>query len=82
MRLFGRGIAYVPGGDGASTRHREFLGNVLTSDPVRFARNVAVLEAEPRTRPRRADGRLGRRALAADEEISRPGYPAASASRS
>ena len=26
---------------------RPFLGNLLTSDPVRYARNVAVLEAEP-----------------------------------
>ena len=26
---------------------RPFVGNVLTSDPVRYARNAAVLEAEP-----------------------------------
>ena len=26
---------------------RPFVGNLLTSDPVRYARNVAVLEAEP-----------------------------------
>ena len=26
---------------------RPFSGNVFTSDPVRYARNVAVLEAEP-----------------------------------
>lgn len=45
LRLIGRGSAYVPGG--ASPEARDFLGNVLTSDPVRFARNRAVLEAEP-----------------------------------
>ena len=26
---------------------RPFVGNLLTSDPVRYARNAAVLEAEP-----------------------------------
>jgi lysophospholipase len=48
MRLVGRGSAYVPGGSGAAAEGTEaFLGNRLTSDPVRFARNAAVLEAEP-----------------------------------
>ena len=26
---------------------RPFVGNILTSDPVRYARNAAILEAEP-----------------------------------
>jgi lysophospholipase len=47
MRLIGRGSAYVPTGDGNSFRSDEFIGNVLTSDPVRYARNVAVMEEEP-----------------------------------
>ena len=34
-----------PGAD--ATGSEEFLGNVLTSDPVRYARNAAVLEQEP-----------------------------------
>ncbi len=47
MRAVGRGGGYVP-----STEHRrvgaeEFIGNVLTSDPVRYARNAAVLEHAP-----------------------------------
>jgi lysophospholipase len=46
MRLIGRGAAYVPGG-GAAEGSEEFLGNKLTSDPVRFARNAAVLQEEP-----------------------------------
>ena len=29
------------------TGSESFVGNVLTSDPVRYARNAAVLEAEP-----------------------------------
>jgi lysophospholipase len=47
LRLIGRGGAYVPGGSAAAEGSENFLGNKLTSDPVRFARNAAVLEAEP-----------------------------------
>jgi lysophospholipase len=47
MRMIGRGGAYVPSGDSAVTGSESFIGNVLTSDPVRYARNAAVLEQEP-----------------------------------
>lgn len=47
LRLFGSGSAYVPSGDRSVAGKQEFLGNVLTSDPVRYARNAAVLEEEP-----------------------------------
>ena len=47
MRMLGLGGAYVPGGDATVMMQRPFIGNLLTSDPVRYARNVAVLEAEP-----------------------------------
>jgi lysophospholipase len=47
MRLIGLGGSYVPGGDASVMQQRPFIGNLLTSDPVRYARNVAVLEAEP-----------------------------------
>jgi lysophospholipase len=47
MRLMGLGGVYVPGGDATVMQQRPFIGNLLTSDPVRYARNVAVLEAEP-----------------------------------
>jgi lysophospholipase len=47
LRLLGLGFAYVPGGDASVLQQRPFAGNLLTSDPVRYARNVAVLEAEP-----------------------------------
>jgi lysophospholipase len=46
-RLFGMGTSYVPGGDRVPVNTRPFVGNMLTSDPVRYARNAAVLEAEP-----------------------------------
>ncbi len=47
LRLTGFGGMYVPGGDASVMMQRPFIGNLLTSDPVRYARNVAVIEAEP-----------------------------------
>jgi len=47
MRLIGLGGAFVPGGDATVMMRRPFMGNLFTSDPVRYARNLAVLEAEP-----------------------------------
>jgi lysophospholipase len=47
MRMVGRGSAYIPTRHADSTGPEDFIGNVLTSDPVRFARNTAVLEQEP-----------------------------------
>jgi lysophospholipase len=46
-RWLGMGSSYIPGGDRAPVNARPFAGNMLTSDPVRYARNAAVLEAEP-----------------------------------
>jgi lysophospholipase len=47
LRLTGFGAMYVPGAAAAIAETRPFVGNILTSDPVRYARNAAVLEAEP-----------------------------------
>jgi lysophospholipase len=47
LRLIGLGGAYVPGGSASVMMQRPFIGNLLTSDPVRYARNMAVVEAEP-----------------------------------
>ena len=47
LRSIGLGALYVPGGNASTIMQRPFAGNLLTSDPVRYARNVAVLEAEP-----------------------------------
>lgn len=48
MRVAGLGAMYVPGGAAVVMEMRPFAGNILTSDPVRYARNAAVLEAEPK----------------------------------
>lgn len=47
MRLMGLGQTYVPGGDSFVRNAGPFLGNPLTSDPVRHARTAAVLQADP-----------------------------------
>ena len=47
LRSVGRGTAYVPGGNATVLSLQPFSGNPATSDPVRYARTVAVLETEP-----------------------------------
>jgi lysophospholipase len=47
VRFAGFGGIYVPGRYPGVLDLRPFAGNPLTSDPVRFARNAAILEAEP-----------------------------------
>lgn len=47
LRLAGFGSIYVPRREIGVIESRPFLGNILTSDPVRYARNAAILEAEP-----------------------------------
>ncbi len=47
MRFAGMSTAYVPGGSERMIALGEFHGNSATSDPVRYARAKAVLEAAP-----------------------------------
>jgi lysophospholipase len=47
LRLAGQGGRYIPGGTGALTGTDSFINNPLTSDPVRYARNAAILEEDP-----------------------------------
>jgi lysophospholipase len=47
LRLAGQGGRYVPGGGDALTGTESFVNNPFTSDPVRFARNAAILEEDP-----------------------------------
>ena len=47
LRFMGRGSGYIPGGSPTVLSTLPFVGNQLTSDPVRYARAQAVLEAEP-----------------------------------
>jgi lysophospholipase len=47
LRLAGQGGRYVPGGSDELTGASTFINNPFTSDPVRFARNTAILEEDP-----------------------------------
>jgi lysophospholipase len=47
MRLAGLGRMYLPRRENDMLATRPFVGNILTTDPVRYARNAAILEAEP-----------------------------------
>jgi lysophospholipase len=76
LRLMGLGSVYVPGGEAAVLQQRPFIGNLLTSDPVRYARNVAVLEAAPELAIGRPTVAWADSAFKAMLEFSEPGYPA------
>ena len=75
MRLLGLGASYVPGGDASVMMQRPFMGNLLTSDPVRYARNVAVLEAEPSLAIGWPTVAWTDSAFRVMGEMSEPGYP-------
>ena len=47
IRFAGFGGSYVPGGDNDIVGTGPFVGNPVTSDPVRYARNMAILEEDP-----------------------------------
>jgi lysophospholipase len=47
MRLMGLGSTYVPGGGATAMASQPFAGNPLTSDPVRYAKIGALIDAEP-----------------------------------
>jgi lysophospholipase len=76
MRLIGRGGAYVPTGDSAAAGTESFIGNVLTSDPVRYARNAAVLEQEPALGLGAPTVAWADVALRQMKQFSEPGYSA------
>src|SRR5437762_3647403 len=76
MRLLGLGGSYVPGGDATVMMRRPFIGNLLTSDPVRYARNVAVVEAEPALATAWPTVRWADAAFRVMREFANPGYPA------
>jgi lysophospholipase len=45
--LAGLGGRYIPGGSDQLLAASSFINNPLTSDPVRYARNAAILEEDP-----------------------------------
>ena len=47
MRMAGLGAMNLPGRETGPVGLRAFVGNIVTTDPVRYARNAAIVEAEP-----------------------------------
>jgi lysophospholipase len=47
LRYAGLGGRYIPGGSADIAGSESFVNNELTSDPVRFARNRAILDEDP-----------------------------------
>ena len=76
MRFMGRGTGYVPTGGAAASGSEEFIGNVLTSDQVRFARNAAVLQEEPDLGLGAPTIAWADSALRAMKNFAAPSYPA------
>jgi lysophospholipase len=76
LRMFGLGSAYVPGGDASVMMQRPFIGNLLTSDPVRYARNTAVIEAEPALSVAWPTVAWTDSAFKAMRQLSEPSFPA------
>lgn len=76
LRLFGSGGAYVPGGNGTVTGAEPFEGNPLTSDPVRYARNAAIVGENPALGLGAPTVAWADTAFRAMGEFSSPSYPA------
>jgi lysophospholipase len=74
MRIFGRGGAYVPTGDSSLAGTQEFVGNLCTSDPVRYARTAAVLAEEPKLGLGAPTVAWADSALAAMRQFAAPNY--------
>ena len=75
IRLAGFGSVYVPGGDATVLAMRPFTGNPLTSDPIRYARVGAILEAEPALRLGSPTVSWIDAAYRMIDEFSEPTYP-------
>jgi lysophospholipase len=75
MRWAGFGTSYVPGGSSRVDQTQPFPGNPLTSDPVRYARNTAILDAEPALGIGSPTLAWADAAFGAMNAFANPGYP-------
>lgn len=72
---FGLGRLYVPGGGPLPRASRPFLGNILTSDPVRYERTASIIEAAPELAVGSPTLGWTNAAFALMEELANPVYP-------
>lgn len=47
LRALGMASSYIPSGAARTIQSKPFVGNLLSSDPVRYGRTVAIVESEP-----------------------------------
>ena len=76
MRWMGMGSAYVPGGSAVNIATGPYVNNSATTDPVRYARTRAVLEAAPELGVGSPTVSWLNAAYRAMGEIADPSYPA------
>jgi lysophospholipase len=77
IRLAGMGGSYVPTGGATAVALLPFEGNELTSDPMRYARTAATVEAEPALGLGSPTVAWLDSAYAAMNEFAQPSYPRA-----
>jgi lysophospholipase len=75
MRTFGLGRAFVPGGGATPITSLPFTGNLLTSDPIRYARTTAIVEANPALALGSPTVGWAHAAFRATSEFADPSYP-------
>lgn len=76
LRLAGFGGAYIPGGGPDCSASGAFLGNPVTSDPIRYARTAAIIDAEPALALGAPTVAWADAALRAMADFARPVFPA------
>jgi lysophospholipase len=76
MRMMGLGSMYVPRRNHGIVGLQPFMGNIQTSDPVRFARNAAILEADPDVGLAGPTVTWADAAFRAMAQFNEPNYPA------
>jgi lysophospholipase len=76
LRLMGMGSAYIPGGSATVVATQPFVGNNVTTDPVRHARTAAVIDAEPAVGLGSPTNAWAASAFNIMAEFTEPGYAA------
>jgi lysophospholipase len=76
LRLAGLGGSYIPGGGPACSASGPFLGNPVTSDPIRHARTAHIIQAEPDLALGAPTIAWADAALRAMADFAKPAFPA------
>jgi lysophospholipase len=76
LRLVGMGSQYIPGGSSTVVATQPFVGNNVTTDPVRHARTAAVIDAEPALGLGSPTNAWAASAFSVMSEFTEPGYAA------